>query len=309
MNNFYNQENACTFKFKELGACYHLWTPENFEIIFTSEAEFKQGMNIIGLCAALFPDIIFLTFELMSNHLHIVLSGNIDRIIQLFAFIKKYLSRHTRLEGKNIQWNDFHAKYRKIETLEDLRNVIIYTNRNGFVAHSGYTPYSYPWGANRYYFNDDAQKLASFESVKMSFKEKRQALNSHDADNIGNIKTFDGYVLPLDFCHIKDGEALFRNASHYFNKLSKSIECDKLIAKEIGESIFYSDDELYGVISKLCKEQYNNLNPSSVKNEQKIALAKIMRFDYNASSKQIGRILKLSAETMESLGIKTPDKT
>ena len=42
-----------------------LWTPENQQVIFTCEDDFKTGMNIFALCAVLYPSIAILTFELI----------------------------------------------------------------------------------------------------------------------------------------------------------------------------------------------------------------------------------------------------
>ena len=75
----------------------------------------------------------------------------------------------------------------------------------------------------------------------------------------------------------------------------------KEIASLIGESIFYNDIELYSLCSRLAKEQYNTPNPSLVPKDGKIALANTLHYDYNASNKQIVRLLKLEINTVNSL--------
>lgn len=303
MKSFYEKENECSLVFESLGRCFHLWTPENFEIIFRCDGEFRIGMGIIGVAAKLFPEIRIITFELMTNHIHITLCGTNQQVVMVFFdAIKRMLVKHSRAADRQISWDGFTARTREIVTLDDLRNVIIYDNRNGFVVSPDHTPFTYPWGANRYFFNPDAKRLALTSSKAMSVRELRKISLSHISDTITGLLSFDGCVLPLSFCDVSAGERIFRNSSHYFNRLGKSIESNAAIAREIGETIFYNDDELYSVTSRIAKEKYNAVSPSTASPEAKIEMAGILRFQYNASVKQISRILKMQQELLLSLG-------
>lgn len=305
MKSFYEEERVCDLVFESIGECYHLWTPENFEIIFTCESDFQIGMNIMAVSAKLYPDIRILTFELMANHLHMVAAGQESRIRSLFTTIKRFLTRYFHASGRSIDWSGFTPGLRRISSLEDLRNVIIYDNRNGYVISTHHTPFSYPWGANRYYFNADARRLAMSQSRKMALRERQSSTRSRSADNITDILCFDGYALPLSFCDIETGQKLFRNESHYFSKVSRSIETDKSIAKEIGESIYYTDNDMFTLVSKTCRERYGIPSPGQIPSEAKVEIAKMMRFEYNASVKQIQRMLKLGPAAVQALGFHT----
>lgn len=305
MKSFHEEERICELVFESIGECYHLWTPENFEIIFTSDSDFKIGMDITAVSAKLFPDIRILTYELMANHLHMILAGPESRICSLFKTMKRFLTRYFQANGRSIDWSGFTPGLRRINSLEDLRNVIIYDNRNGYVISPRHTPFSYPWGANRYYFNPDACRLSMIKAKKMTLRERQSSTRSRSADNVSDIMYFDGYALPLSFCDIETGQKLFRNASHYFNKVSRSIETDKSIAKEIGENIYYTDNDLFALISKTCRERYGIPNPGQIPSEAKVEIAKMMRFEYNASVKQIQRILKLGSSAIIALGFST----
>ena len=301
MNSYYDNESRCSQSFCNLGKCHHLWTPENFETIFFTENDFKIGMNIIGICAKLSPDIKIITFEIMSNHLHFAIKGDEESIMTFFESVKKFLSRHFAKAGRAINWANFLAKSRELSTLDDIRNVIVYINRNGYVVTRHHTPFSYPWGTNRYYFNSDAVALSSLMSRQMTQRERQSSINSRVADHIEGLSIFEGCALPLSFCYIDEGESLFRDASHYFYKLGRSIETNKAIAREISESIFYTDDELYLAISSLAKEKYGIPVLAQASANIKMELARIMKFDYNATPKQIARFLKISIETLNSI--------
>jgi len=302
MKTFFDKEFECTETFNELGDCFHLWTSENFEIIFTSEDDFKAGMGIIAICAKLFPDVIILTFSLMTNHLHITFSGSENRGLEMFARMKAMFRSFFKGRNRTINWAEFKAGIRKLNDLQDVRNVIVYNNRNGYVVNSNHTPFSYPWGANMYYFNQEARKYALQSSKIMGGRKKRKIAHSHCADGINSILTLDGYALPLSFCAIEKGESLFRDATHYFFKVSRNNENSKLLAKEIGETLFYNDEELFASISKLAKERFQAPSPSTASIQAKVELAKVMHFEYNASPKQIIRILKVPQSMIKSMG-------
>jgi len=303
MQNFKENETRCEIVFRELDEVFHIWTPENFQVIFTVDSDFKTGMGIMAIGAKMFPDVRVLTFEVMSNHFHITAAGKRERVVAMVEYIKNLIATFVKKSGRLFDSGSFVPKFRKLETLEDLRNVISYNNRNGFIVNPSHTPFTYPWGANRYFFNPDAKQLALLNSHRMSIKEKRALCHTHSCDKIEGIFCFEGYALPLSFCDIEAGESIFRNASHYFSKISRNIEANAKIAKEIGESIFYNDDELYSVVIKIVREQYKAQNPSLLPAEAKINVAKLIHYEYNASSKQIARILKLSHQQLDSLGL------
>ena len=303
MSSYYEKEALCEAKFHELGECYHLWTPENHEIIFTSQADFKTGMTLFGISARLFADVTILTFELMSNHIHITASGKEDRLIQLFETFKGLVLRWLKNNGRTTRLEKFQAGTRRLMTLDDLRNVIVYNNRNGFIVSQDHTPFTYPWGANRYYFSPDSCRLAEQESKPFSLRERRLVAHSRIADEAEGLLVFDGYASPLSFCDIHTGESLFRDAAHYFNKLTKSVESNASIAKEIGESVWYTDDELYSIVRKLCKEKFGVISPTAVAPNGRISLAKTLHYEFNASTKQLQRMLKLDSSVLNALGI------
>ena len=301
MSDFSNKEGRCLLCFSELGPCYHLWTPENFEIIFRNADEFRLGMGIMAVAAKCFPDVRVITFELMTNHLHIMAAGDESRLRQMFVQIKKLLIRMAGDEGRTINWAAFKPGVRQLKDLNDARNVLIYDNRNGFLVHDNYTPFSYPWGANFGYFNPDAKKRFLESSVPSTIKDRRSIFHSHISDGIQGLRLLDGCFSPFSFCDVAAGERLFRDAVHYFYMLGKNIESNKEIAKEIGESVSYTEDELYAAVSAKCKSDYGTPNPAQIPSEAKIAIAKSMRFEYNATLKQIQRMLRVDQSILQSI--------
>lgn len=298
---FWDRETLCQWRFEQLGDCWHLWTPEDYRIIFRDAEDFKAGMTLISVCAMLLPGVKILTFELMSNHIHVTAACKEEDLKRMFALFKKMLSKHIQARYGTLELGDWDCKTRHIENLEDLRTVIAYDNRNGYLVHPDETPFSYPWGANRYYFNPEAKLRFRERAEPLSFKERRLITHSHLADSLNGLLQVDGYVSPLCFCAIDEAEACFRDARHYFYKIARDIESQKAVSREIGENIFYTDDELFSALVAHCKERYDIGNPSLLGHEAKIDVAKLMRREYNAGTKQIQRMLKLDAAVITAL--------
>ena len=131
-----------TQDFESYTPFWHLFTNGNdFKIIFQNDSDYIFGMNILAVCACLFPDVKILTFVLMSNHIHFILSGEEKRCKELFECFKWKLSRGLY---KNISnWKNFQATLAPIGDEDYLRTAIAYVNRNAYVAHPQFTPYNY----------------------------------------------------------------------------------------------------------------------------------------------------------------------
>lgn len=298
---FYRMEAECELVFRELGQCYHLCTSENSPILFHNEKEFETAMNIVALLSFLFPDVVIITYEIMSNHMHFALAGKRERIIVWFEDLVKKMKMHPELCESRRALEAVDYKLKDISSLENLRNVIAYINRNGSVVDANETPFSYPWGANRYFFNPESRKRYESSGIKVSFSQRREMFRSNKGDCFKEIISLDGYISPLCFCGVDKGEALFRNARHYLSKITKNVESYSEIAREIGESLYYNDDELYSLISAICLKEYGNKSPKMVDAAAKMALARKLHYEYNSSNKQISRILGIDIDTVSSI--------
>lgn len=94
---------------------------------------------------------------------------------------------------------------------------------------------------------------------------------------------------------------MFRDARHYFFKVSREIEGYKEIAEALCEQVFYTDDELNAVIYKTCKDLFDGQRAILLPQADKIELARKLHFDYNADNGQIARLLKLPPSTVDAM--------
>lgn len=78
---FYYREQVCTDTFNSLGQVYNACTSENHPLIFITEEDFKTGMSILGISALMNKEIQIYAFQLMSNHIHLVIGGDEQQIM------------------------------------------------------------------------------------------------------------------------------------------------------------------------------------------------------------------------------------
>ena len=149
MSIFKERERYCETTFQDGGPYWHAYTSgKDTPLLFSQEEDLVFVMNVIAQAAALFPEMRIIAFEVMNNHFHFVVSADERAVSAFWGFARKRLVRSFPLM-KGLQ-----ITLKPIGDLGALRNNIVYTNRNGYVADSGHTPFSYPWGTGRYYFLD-----------------------------------------------------------------------------------------------------------------------------------------------------------
>jgi len=290
---FHEAESVCEYRFRQLGKCWHLYTPEEFEIIFSDDDDFRAGMTLFALCALSFPQIQVLTFEWMNNHLHVTLAGEETDIMLFFKMLSNLLGRYLRNKGRTVSLSSWTCELRRIEELKDLRNVIAYNNRNGFLVNDAETPFTYPWGANRFFFNRYSWREHERSPERLRLRRVWKDYHTRLFDRFSGLVMIDGYVSPLECCNVRGAEGLFRDAHQYFHAVSRDMDAQRRIAKEYGSKITYTDNEMFSAVAELCRTTYSTNAPSTLPKEAKIEVARKMHFEYNASDKQIARILKL----------------
>ncbi len=296
--------NALEYEFYELGEVWHLCTPgDNQCLIFRDRDDYVYGMNLIALAAYKFKDQLkILTFQIMSNHLHFVLACNEQCLREFFMFFRKRLRRYLANLMRASDLDKFSYNVFKVSDLKYLQTLITYVNRNGYLIDSNSTPFTYEWGPNRYFFNELYKcNERSVQLHKIGSGVKRQMFKSRNFEVSEEYSAISGYVTPLSYCAVKLVESFYRDANHYFYFSSRQVESYTHIARELGDVISYTDEEMHSIVYGIINKKYDIKNPVLLGKNEKIEVAKIMKFQYNASNKQIKRILKLESHLLDTL--------
>lgn len=301
-------EQRCERFFEECGHFWHMYTPgDNVGIIFSDREELVFGMNLVAICQSQHPGVEILTFELMNNHVHFILSGDKDMCDLFFNNFKKKLHRYFQNKGKYVNLSGFNCNILQIDTLQGLRNEIVYVNRNGYVVNSKCTPYSYPWGAGIFYFNPLLKGALQQLGKKATLTHARRLFKTREEIDTDNFVFCQDTALASSYCNIEKGEMFFRDAHHYFNMLSKSWEAYSAISLKLGDTIFLTDEEMYSAISAYTLKQYNQSRPTNLSPKEKLEMAKVMHNEYHATNRQIKSILKLDISVIQELFPKAQD--
>ena len=288
---FIDAERQCNYSFQTTGQWWHLYTPgKQCPVILTSAEEFTYTMNLMARCVFETENITVATFEIMDNHIHIVMSGDEHNVIHFFDNFRRRLSRYLSGTGHTLP-NEFKPCLKLVQSLQTLRNVIAYVNRNGYVADSDYTPFSYKWGAGRYYFNDFPIDRRVGDLTK---NELRLFFRSSDLNIPKDYKIIDSHIAPPSFCDITLGMAMFRDAHHYFYAVSKNVEAYSEIAVELDDSEFLTDQELLARVLQIVREKYRVASTKELTGAQRFELARSLHYDYRSSNGQIRRLLGLN---------------
>ena len=269
--------------------------------IFCSEEDFATGMWALAASLHLSKEVRALTFELMTNHVHLIIAGQQENCIKAFDLFAARLRLAFPKRQRTIDWSQFKMDILPIESLQALRNEIIYANRNAFVANPAYTPDSYPWGGGCAYFSPWLKHLITSPFERLPILTQRALLHTRDISPYADLRVISLMPFIPSFCHISLGESMFRDARSYFNSLTRNAEAFSQIASRLKDAIFLTDEELYSVICSHINKEYSIKSPSQLSAQQQIDTARHMHFGYNASNQQLRRMLRMDLSILEEL--------
>ncbi len=299
---FSEKERICENEFMLNGPYWHIYTDgTRMQNIFCSDDDLNTGMWLLASVCCLFKDCRMITFEIMSNHLHLIMSGKKERCIEFYEVLKSRLKRTFTRKGNIVDWERFQMGVQPIDTLQALRNEIIYVNRNAFVANDAHTPDSYPWGGGCAYFNSWLKDLHPIPFSEMNINRQREFLHTRDVEGFASLKVIGNRAYIPSFCNITLGESMFRDPRSYFNALTRNAEAFSGIAARLNDTIFLTDDEIYSVTISYINKEYDVSKIGLLNPQQKIDTARHLHFKFNATNLQLRRILKLEPSVINEM--------
>lgn len=299
---FSEKERSCESIFIANGPYWHIYTDgRKMQNIFCCEEDFKIGMWCLAVALQLHKGVHLLTFELMGNHVHLILAGEKADCIKVFDLFERKLQQAFPKRQRAIDWSQFKMEILPIESLQSLRNEIIYANRNAFVANPEYTPESYPWGGGCAYFCPWIKHLTTSAFGELPILTRRALAHTKNITPLADLRELNSMPFIPSFCNIKLGESMFRDARSYFSSLTRNAEAFSQIAAKLQDSIFLTDEELYSVLCSYINKEYSVKTSSELSVQQKIDTARYLHFNYNASNPQLRRMLRMDITILEEL--------
>ena len=110
-----------------------------------------------------------------------------------------------------------------------------------------------------------------------------------------------GMILPESFIDPKYVEAIFRHPSRLMFALARKVEPEVELEFGVADRVAYTDAELKSLINEFIVAEFGVGGISALSMEQKLRLCTVMRRNFNASAKQICRILRLAPDVVSRL--------
>lgn len=293
-----SRQKTCDESFAENGPYWHLYTlGKEAPIIFTNEEDYRFMMNLVCQATISAEGLKLYAFAIMSNHIHMILSTSQLKAATFFELIRKRLSGYLKRRNRQLP-PVFRINLKRIQDLKTMRNSIVYVHRNGYVVNPGHTPFSYPWGTGRHYFNPFPFDL---RNDMISTDERRKMFHGRAPSLPADYLITDGYVVPSSYCDVELGMSMFYNAHQYFSMVSKNVEAYSELATEMDDDEFLTDSEMYSVLLKILKDKYGQHSVKDLSRSQKIDVARSLRFEWKSSNEQIRRMMGLTQYEVDSL--------
>ena len=298
---YYPAVSDCERRFMEGGPFYHLCTPPLEKVLLQSTVEMDMALNFLAI-AALASGIRLLAFALMSNHFHFVVEGEEG---EAHSFYRNFRGRVAQCLARAGRFKDVMAAEEKlipIESLKQLRDEIAYVIRNPFVSQKDVHLFSYRWCSGYMYFNGLQGIIQEGTRVCDWPLARRRAFNRRrDGSVDSRIRAVDGVALPGCFTDYRRAMSFFENARQFVLWTMKNVESQVAIAKRVGETIQLDDMELTQEIFRICRERFRASSPKDLSQENRVGLIKTLKYDYDASNRQIARCMGVSVGQVDAI--------
>ena len=278
---------------------FHICTDGRFLAwMFQDDKDFIAGINRIAICHIKTMAIV-VCFVLMDNHVHFVLKGTLHQC-------KKFINLYKRLTGRWIMERYGITDYLRllptdiirITTEESLLNTIAYIDRNAVVAGYGHMPGEYPWGSAKYMFREkseiDGRRISSFTR-----REQKAILHSNIVLPGDWVVENERMIHPTCFMDISITESFFKTPIRYTYFLSKKLEGMIELELEHAQKVFIPDKEMRQIVKEIIYERYQATDIRQIGINERLQIARILKFKYACSVKQISRMTQLEKDAIE----------
>lgn len=273
---------------------YYLLSTEHLEdgLWFRDDRDFLVAMNHVAIEASRFSGTVtVLAFVLMSNHVHFVLFGKREDVIDFIIFFKRRFSHYLSSrygKGKYLKNNDLDVK--EVTWDDDgLERVIAYVQMNPVAARICSHPTQYPWGSGSAFFN--SKKIIGKRLGDISARTKAKILHSFCPDLPAEWRVGeDGYILLEEYLDVKTVENLFRTPTRMNYFYSGSSKARKRMESEFVDLPAFRDQTILHALPDMCRSLFQKESFESLSREEKKELILQLRYRFSADITQIARV-------------------
>lgn len=254
---------------------------------FRDEEDFKVAMNYVA-AVAFACGVKVLSFILMSNHVHFVLSCTKEQAERfIYEFKRMYSAYYRRKYGVCELLRRNGVDIREVTPAdESLEKAIAYVMMNSVAANICLEASGYPWGTGAILFNSNCVRGRRLS--ELSGRAQTRILKSH-IRLPGDYRIADeGYVLPESYVPLKGVESLFRTPKRLGYFLRTSSKARKRLEGNAVPS--FKDQIILSASSDLCQSLFRASNIRELTEEQKTELLRQLMQRFSADLNQVCRV-------------------
>ena len=262
---------------------------------FRDEEDFRVAMNYIAIQATQSGLVVVLAFILMSNHVHFVLKGRREDVIEFINAFKHRYSIYYRIKygvKELLRHNGVDAMLIPNDD-EALERAIAYVQMNCVAAGICAHPSQYPWGCGNVFFN--ASRLAGRPLKDLSKREFKRLMHSESWDIPETLLMGDdGFVLPQSYVDFRTVEACFRTPARMNYFLNSSSKAKKRLETGDEHLPALRDQVIMPVLQELCQKLFGKRSFHELTTSEKVEFIRQIQYRFNANVNQIARICGLT---------------
>lgn len=255
--------------------------------LFHTVAQYALGMATIALITLKF-DVQIYVFELMPNHIHIILSATGAQCVDVFSFIRQRINKRLKAEGYPELPPDYGFKLVPIESKEALQKQVLYLARNAY-EKGLCTPCGHMWGSSYLLYNQLAQFILGEKVKDMPVRKVERLIESRiPLPPEWEIHPVLG-VLPSNFVKLDKVLEVFPNVKDYMTMMIKDYESYVRISNALGEELEWSVCEVKDITGQVVRNTSRGRSLNELSNEEKCQVAVRIHHDYGIAPKLLAQ--------------------
>ena len=272
---------------------YHLCTDGWKEgKLFHTPEQYAFGMATVALMTLKFG-VKVCSFELMPNHVHMLLTGTGQQCLDCYYFLIQRTNKRLKSDGYPLLPPDYGFKLIPIEDDHSLRHHIVYLMRNKY-EKGVCTPCGHMWGTGYLVYNQLAGFITGTKVKDMKVRALERRIGSRfPLPEEWEIHPILG-ILPSNYIDVERVLKLFPTVKDFMTAMVKDYESYVRISESTGETIEWSETEVKDVLARLCDVIFPQKRLYHLTPDEKCRLAVQADDKYHIPTNLLARALYIS---------------
>jgi len=290
--------------------CVHLFSNgEDAKDFLLDRSDYVAAINRIAICKHN-SGCEVLAFSLMDTHVHLLLYGTLEQIIEfktLFTKLSNYRFSHreckqdAKLNFGMYEVSDYSylknlASYVIIQCTKDGKNIMFY---------------DYKWGTGSLYFrpknqipiwcvDDNGKLLNTTRFGDFSIKKRYNILCSKTYSIPKEWLVCDGIILPTNYVNVQMFESIHKTCNAYRCFMANSSDKDKMVQIRMADvrGVNLSEEEAREKMKALSYEMFGKRDVRTLDTIRRISLAKEFQKRFKVGLGQIARRVYLPEDEL-----------